>query len=92
MRPRDSNLGRLAARVATADFFVAVLLARWRQRHHATHAVQAQALGIDIETLEKLALCRQPRAERWAEDVAVIATRFGISVEVLGGMLREVAG
>jgi hypothetical protein len=47
----------------------------------------AARLGLATVDLPRLALCLRPRPEHWAEDLAQIATRFGLASEPLAAVL-----
>jgi hypothetical protein len=50
----------------------------------------AARLGIATVDLLRLALCPRPHPDHWAEDLAQIATRFGLAPEPLAAVLRAV--
>jgi hypothetical protein len=63
-------------------------LARIRYHRKQSPAEQATGLGISLERLAALGLCRVPRPERRAEDLAAVARHIGVSVEFLAWLLR----
>jgi hypothetical protein len=51
---------------------------------------QTRALGLAaVEDLARLALCRLPRPDQRAEDLAAVATNVGLTVQVLEDLLRR---
>jgi len=71
---RDS-LAHLAERLAGDPTFIA---------GHVTTAALVVTLGCDELTAVKVRLCRAPRD---AEDLRLIAERFGVDVDALGRLL-----
>jgi hypothetical protein len=47
-------------------------------------------LGLATVDLPRLALCLRPRPDHWAEDLAQLASRFGLASEPLAVLLRAV--
>ena len=52
----------------------------------------ADLLRCDVAALTRIKLCRLPRAEQWAGDLALIARRFGCDATALGNALDQVMG
>ena len=67
----------------------ASLLLRQRQAQEMTPDAQAARLGLDLDALCRLALCRLPRPDRRAEDVEVVARHVGLTVADLERLLHE---
>jgi hypothetical protein len=63
-------------------------LARHREARALDQAAQAEALGIDVDGLARLSLCRTPRRKHYARDLEGICRRTGASRDVLVEMLR----
>jgi hypothetical protein len=80
------QLHRLAAREPSLFGFA---LARLRVARGLTVQDQAAALGIEEDGLATLAVCRRPRPERRQEDLAAVARRVGVGVEVLEAVLAD---
>jgi hypothetical protein len=95
--PRTADpVAALADRVEADPFFLAWHVARHRRqddlspgRRLALSAVgHAQQLGLDMTTYTALRLCRAPRAEAWAADLAAVAGHLGIPVALLEEVCR----
>jgi hypothetical protein len=69
---------------------VAWALARVQAREGLCHEALAAWLGLATVDLPRLALCLRPRPDHWAEDLAQIATRFGLAPEPLAAILSPV--
>lgn len=84
---------RLARRVDDDPFFVASALREYAASENLDEAALAARLGCSVETLARVALCRRPHPSppRFREDLARIATRFGVKPDVLAEMLRRAA-
>jgi hypothetical protein len=91
-RQGRARLGRLAAHLAAADFFLSAALTAYQDRNGLDDAGRAALLGCDPAVLVSLRLCRRPGAaepDRSAEqDVADIVRRFGIELTVLRRVVR----
>jgi hypothetical protein len=85
---RDSML-RMGVRDA---FFWGWWLARLRRVRGQTTEAQAAALGLTLDALAYLGLCRAPLPERRVEDVQVVAKAVGLDPEALDKLLREAEG
>jgi DNA-binding phage protein len=79
-----------ARRAQDRPAYVAWALARVKAREGLSDEALAARLGIATVDLTHLALCLRPRPEHWAEDVAQIATKFGLAPEPLAVVLRAV--
>jgi hypothetical protein len=94
--PNPNPLDQLAARCANDPYFLGSVLASYQQRHGLDDAALAAVLGCSPATLTQLRPCRRPgTAEpgRTAEeDVAVIATHFGIDAAALRKIVEKGAG
>jgi hypothetical protein len=63
----------------------------WVQaREGLSNEALAARLGIATVNLPRLALCLRPRPDLWAEDLAPIASRFGLAPEPLATALRAI--
>jgi hypothetical protein len=69
---------------------VAWALARVQAREGLSDEALAARLGIATEDPPRLALCLRPRLDLWAEDLAQIASRFGLAPEPLATALRAI--
>src|SRR5262245_19272041 len=49
----------------------------------------AKELGASVDDLVLLCLCRTPRPDHFAEDIAVICKRTGVKEDVLTRILRQ---
>jgi hypothetical protein len=67
----------------TGPAYVAWALARVKAREGLSDEVLAARLGIATVDLPRLALCLRPRLDHWDEDLAQIASRFGLAPEPL---------
>jgi hypothetical protein len=73
--PLSDPILRLAfERAATDPFFAGCRLDQLRREQSLTSEQQAAALGLSLESLVGLSLCRQPRDRA---DVEMIAARLG---------------
>lgn len=88
----NQHLAHLAARVATDPLFMAYALAQLQRERGLTDGLLALTLDMDPERLPYLRLCRVPRADRWAEDVAQIARSAGCDTDRLAEALRAAEG
>ena len=70
----DPILALAFERTTTDPFFAGCRLARLRQEQSVTLSRQAQALGMTLDSLVGLCLCRQPRDKA---DGEMIAARLG---------------
>jgi hypothetical protein len=68
-------------------------LGHWLARHQQSEDLDekqlAEALGISMDNLVLLCLCRSPRADHYQEDLKVICDRTGVSEQRLAGILRQ---
>ena len=80
-----AHLRRLAARaIATRPrLLLATALAE------ETDEALTAALGRDVATVLRLRLCRPPRPECWAADVAALAQGLGCDAARLAGLLAH---
>lgn len=69
--------------------FLAAPLQRWQRAQGLSRAAFAETLGGDAEGLDRLALCRPPRPERFAEDAAAVAAHCGLNPDRLLSLLRK---
>ncbi len=66
-------------------------LGRLRQARGQTVEQQAAALGLSPSALAVLALCKVPRPDRHAADLAAVAKHVGLDAGALAGLLRDAA-
>lgn len=88
----ESELRGLAARRAgEREFYLASALGEYQGLRHLDTTALAQQLGCDIDTVDRLRLCRRPdeASDTFRTDVQAIAERFGISAVTLAQVLRE---
>jgi hypothetical protein len=83
-------LTHAARRAQDRPAYVAWALARVQARERLSDDALAARLGIATVDLPRLALCLRPRPDHWAEDLAQIATRFGLLSEPLAAVLHAV--
>src|SRR5215813_556763 len=83
-------LAYAAQRVQDRPAYVAWALAQVQVREGLSDEALVARLGLATVDLPQLALCRRPRPDQWAEDLAQIATRFGLAPEPLAAILRPV--
>jgi hypothetical protein len=63
-------------------------LARIRQVQGLSPAEQAAGLGMTLDQLAALSLCRRPQPGRREEDLAALSRHLGVGVEFLEWLLR----
>ncbi|ATB40438.1 Bipolar DNA helicase [Cystobacter fuscus] len=63
---------------------------KYRQLERESSEELATRLGCSLETLAWLALCRRPSADRFAEELKVIAKRFNVEPKGLTEVIRRV--
>ncbi|MBR0896813.1 hypothetical protein JQ616_17775 [Bradyrhizobium tropiciagri] len=79
-------LARAAQRAARGPApLIAPLVEVWRKVFEGD---PAKTLDVADRTLFEIALCRRPRADRWKEDAAEIASEFGIEPKRFVSFLR----
>jgi hypothetical protein len=64
-------------------------LARHREHERLAEPQLAKKLGVSMDNLVLLRLCRTPRSERFREDVEAICRRTGATERELLGLLRQ---
>jgi hypothetical protein len=91
--PDPEPLAALAAKAAADPFFLGWTVNRFQEQNRLSDAALAALLGIDPSVLPSLRLCRRPGAAGGAaaEDVRLIAARFGIDPAALGRVLAGAA-
>jgi hypothetical protein len=88
-----ARLLRRTVRAAEASpVFLAAVFARYRAVEGLDDAEVAGRLGVTVNRLDELAICRRPRPELFRQDVAAIATRFGADSGALAAIVRQVDG
>jgi hypothetical protein len=83
-------LTHAARRAQERPAYVAWALAQVQVREGLSDDALAARLGIATVDLSRLALCLRPRPDHWAEDLAQIATKFGLAPEPLAAVLHTV--
>ena len=83
-------LRRAAATAAVRPAFLGWALARFRQAEGLDDAGLTRWLGTDLGSLEWLGLCRRPRPDRFAADIAALSTRYGVDPSRLAAVIRQV--
>jgi len=82
----------VAARDATGrPWTLGALLQLYAEREHCTMENLAGELGCRPELLQRIALCRRPRDDRFAEDIATVASRFDVDPVALLRIARHAA-
>ena len=87
----DPMRSTLLKKTADLPEFVGHALAVYRTTEGITAEEQAQMLGIDLDGLVRLALCRVPRRRHYQKDLAAICNHVGAREEVLLGILRSLS-
>jgi hypothetical protein len=88
--PGPKHLGRSVLRQTGRDpALVGYWLARHRRAERLSPARQARALGMTLEGLMVLSLCRTPREDRFREDLEVICRRSGADPARLASLVRQ---
>ena len=68
-------------------------LGHWLARHQRTEGIGpgelAARLGLPMDRLVLLCLCRTPRTDHFAEDLQVVCTRAGAAEHVVARILRQ---
>lgn len=85
---RDSFLIRAGKRARAERGLLGGVLAEYQARADIDDATLATELGLDLEGLARLSLCRPPRPDRFAADVDAIAARTGADALRLAGLIR----
>jgi hypothetical protein len=87
-------LQHLANRVAIDPFFLAHPLAEFAQSEQLDDPGLAARLGCRVEDLTLLRLCRVPRSDPngFRDDLAKVATRFGLDPSSLAVAVRHGQG
>ena len=80
-------LAQTADRLRNVAGFFAFELDRYRQ---VAHVDPAEDFGLPATSLTRLALCRLPRRDHYADDVTAIATRVGTTAVSVANLLRTV--
>lgn len=86
-------LGLAANRAARRDFYLASALDAYKSIHGLDDASLARELGCDLDSLDRLRLCRRPSVESagFRTDVQAIADRFSVDALALAQLLRELS-
>ncbi len=86
-----TRLLRRTVRAAEASpVFLAAVFARYRAVEGLDDAEFACRLGVAVDRLDELAICRRPRPDRFRQDVSAIAARFGADPGALAAVVRQV--
>lgn len=91
MKPEDrASLHAAVFRNTAQD---AAWIGHWLARHQQTENLDeeqlAQKLGIAVDNLVLLCLCRSPRSDHFQEDLRVVCKRTGASEKVLAQVLKQ---
>lgn len=91
MKPEDkASLYAAVFRQTAAD---PAWLGYWLARHLQTERLQAEQLaermGVSMDHLALVCLCRTPRLDHFGEDLRVICQRTGVPEEMLAQVLRQ---
>ncbi len=78
----------LLQKTAKAPDLLGCALAKHRTDNHLSVEDQAALLGIDVDGLVWLSLCRTPRPQHFQRDVESVCRRVNASVEVLIEVLK----
>ncbi len=90
--PLDETLKAGMLRLGARDpIFWGFLLATLRASHGQTVEQQAEQLGLTLAEFAYFSVCRRPRAEHHAADLASVAEVVGLTVESLAALLRQAA-
>lgn len=88
---RESLHAAVFRNTAKDPAWVGYWLARHQQTEDLDEEQLAGKLGITMENLVLVCLCRTPRSDQFREDLRIICQRTGASEEALAGMLRQEA-
>src|SRR4051794_36689307 len=85
------RLHALARRLERDRFFLASAVAEYTRSERLGERELAVMLGCPAEALDQLRLCRRPdgEASRFRRDIEWIASRYGVSPEVLAQIVRR---
>lgn len=86
----DRHLARFARRLRNDTSFMSGVLAVYQMQEHLSDEALAEQLQITPPMLSRLALCRRPQADRFAEQVRQIAAYIGVNAAALAQMIRQV--
>jgi len=89
MRKERSWLGLAAERARTEPWTLGRVLSRCCELEGLSDDDIANELGCASETLRWLSLCRAPSEDRFADDVARVAQRFGLEAHRLAALIRR---
>jgi hypothetical protein len=83
------RLDAFARRLRGDASFLASAMQDYARSEDVDGAGLAQRLGIGVDELGPLGLCRRPSGDRFAADVRAIARRFGIDEMLLAELVRR---
>ncbi len=86
---KDSLQAAVFRNTAQDSTWMGFWLARHREHESLDDQQLAQQLGITVDNLVLLHLCRTPRQDQFQEDVAVICRRTGATEGELLNLLRQ---
>jgi hypothetical protein len=91
MKPEDkASLLAAVFRQTGAD---PIWLGYWLARHGQAERLRpdqlAQLMGVSVDNLALLCLCRTPRADHFREDLRIVCERTGTREDVLAQVLRQ---
>lgn len=90
-RREQADLARLGRRLGDDPFFLASALKDFAESENLGEAELAERIGIAVEALDRLRLCRcpDPASADFHRDVELIAARFGVSSSGLTQVIRR---
>ena len=91
MNQREKRLLRLAAdRAARRPALLGWVLSRYVSSQGTSYTALTAELGCNEAAMWRLALCLRPRSDRFAEDVAMIASKLSVDAAALARVIRHV--
>ena len=91
MNQREKRLLRLAAdRAARRPALMGSVLSRYVSRQGMSYTALTAELGCSEAAIWRLAICLRPRSDRFAEDVALIASKLSVDEVALARIIRQV--
>jgi hypothetical protein len=86
----NRHLARLAHKLRGNAGYLSNVLFAYQQQEHLTDDALAHRLSLDPSQLPRLALCKRPQTDRFAEQVSQIAAYTGANEAALAQMIRHV--
>ena len=91
MNQREKRLLRLAAdRAARRPALMGSVLSRYISSQGMSYTALTAELGCSEAAIWRLAICLRPRSDRFAEDVALIASKLSVDEVALARIIRQV--